>query len=181
MHTVRRLYSWEIREARRIFADQLNYEAIRIHENAGWPNVLDKIGSWLRRAPYDDVPNAITLSNHCYFPVKLPESPVSPDHPEHSKIGWLIHELTHTWHYQRLGWRYLPMALCVQLVQRARAYDFGGEEGLVESHNKGWRLASFNLEQQGHIARTYYDSLVRRRNVNAWLPFIQEFRERKSG
>ena len=181
VHTVRRLYAWEIREARRIFADQLDYEAIRIHENAGWTDFVNKIGYWLRRAPYEAIPNAITLSNHIYFPVKLLESPVSPEHPEHAKIGWLMHELTHAWHYQRLGWRYLPMALTVQMVKRATAYDFGGEEGLVESSNKGWRLANFNLEQQGNIARTYYDSLVRRRSVTAWLPFVQEFRERKRG
>ncbi len=180
MHTVRPLCAWEIREARRIFADQLDYQAIHVHENAGWCDAVDKIGKRLRRMPYAETLNAITLGNHCYFPLKLLESPVSPNHPEHYKISWLIHELTHAWHYQRLGWRYLPRALSVQLHRKAGAYDFGGEAGLVESHNQGRKLADFNLEQQGDIARTYYDALVARRNVNAWLPFIREFQERVS-
>jgi hypothetical protein len=180
MHTVRPLYAWEIREARRVFADQLKYEAIQVHENAGWPETVNKIGMRLKRMPYVDAPNAVTLGNHCYFSAKLLESPVSPDHPEHYKIGWLIHELTHAWQYQRLGWRYLRLALTVQLRRRAGAYDFGGEAGLVESYNRGRKLADFNLEQQGDITRTYYDALVGRKNVEAWLPFVREFQGKES-
>jgi hypothetical protein len=180
MHTIRPLYAWEIREAQRVFAERLNYDSVRVHENANWPDTVHKIGLWLKRTPCDDVPNAITLGNHCYFPVKLLESPVSPDHPEHYKICWLMHELTHAWQYQHLGWRYLPMTLDTQLRKGTEAYNFGGEAGLVESHNKGKRLADFNLEQQGDIARTYYDVLARRGNGGAWLPFIQEFQGKES-
>jgi hypothetical protein len=175
MHTVRPLYTWEIREARRVFANQLNYDPIRVHENASLPDAINRVSLWLRRMPYTRTPNAISLGNHCYFPIKLLEAPVSPDHKEHSKIGWLIHELTHAWQYQRLGWRYLSMALDVQFRKGGGIYDFGGESGLVESYSAGRRLADYNLEQQGDIARTYYDSLVRGRNVIAWQPFIQEF------
>ena len=173
--SVRSLYAWEIQEARSVFADRLNYDAVRIHENAGWPNTISKVGSWLKRSPYVETPNAITLGNQCYFPVKLLEFPVPHDHSEHGKIGWLIHELTHAWQYQRLGWRYLPKALDAQLRLGVTAYDFGGEAGLLKYHSMGWTLANFNLEQQGDIARTYYEALVRGKDVSAWLPYIAEF------
>jgi len=171
---VRPLYAWEIQEARRVFVDQLNYDLVRIHQNTDWPDTINKIGMWLKRIPYQGTPNAITLGNHCYFPVKLLESPVSSDHPDHYKIPWLIHELTHVWQYQHLGWRYLPMALEAQFRPGAEAYEFGGQAGLVRYRNMGWKLADFNMEQQGNIARTYYEALCNEKEVSAWLPFIDE-------
>ncbi len=177
IHTVRWMYPWEIQQARRVFADQLKYDSIRIHENAGLPIKVDIVGKWLMRKPYVYAPNAITLGNHCYFPVKLPEAPVPLHQPDHHMIGWLIHELTHAWQYQRLGWRYLVMAIRVLLRQGTGAYEYGGEAGLVESRNIGRKLVNFNLEQQANLARNYYEALVNRKDTSAWKPYISELQK----
>ena len=173
----RRFYAWEAQEARRVFADQLAYERVKIHECTNWPNRIDQLGAWLKRVPYRGLPNAITLGNDCYFPVNLPQNLVSIDHPEHYKIPWLIHELTHVWQYQRLGWRYLFQALEAQFKSGAQVYVFGGEAGLIEAFQQGRKFSSFNMEQQGDICRTYYERLSRGVDISAWLPFITELQQ----
>jgi hypothetical protein len=136
--------------------------------------MINAIGLRLKRMPPSDAHNAITLGNHLYFPVKLVAQSVDVDHPEHYKICWLIHELTHAWQYQHLGWRYLGMALDAQLRYGKNAYDFGGEAGLVRAHQQGWKLADFNLEQQGDIASSYYKKMSQGQDTRAWQPYIQE-------
>jgi hypothetical protein len=175
--SVRPLYAWEIHEARFVFGNQLQYEAVRIHENVSWPNAVNSIGMRLKGLPPVVVQNAITLGNHCYFPVKLLEEFVPPGNPEHGNISWLIHELTHAWQYQHLGWRYLTMALQAQIKMGATAYQYGGEQGLIDCFQKGWKLADFNLEQQGDIARDYYERLSTGEDIAAWLPYILEIRQ----
>lgn len=173
--TVRPLYAWEITEARRVFANQLNYERIRLHECASWPNTINRIGMRLKGLDVSQAaPNAITLGNHCFFPVKLLENPVPIDDSEHYKICWLMHELTHTWQYQHLGWRYLFMALYAQLRYKGEAYQYGGEAGLLASFKAGEKLNFFNLEQQGDIARDYYRRLCKAADVSAWEPYIKQ-------
>ena len=179
--SIRPLYAWEIREARRVFANRLQYERVRLHEHTGWPDSINRIGLRLKRMPQVDTHNAITLGNHIYFPVKLLEWLVPSDHPEHYKICWLIHELTHVWQYQHLGWGYLPMALNAQLRLGDKAYDFGGEAGLIAHRGQGWRLADFNLEQQGDIASTYYRQLSSGKDTSAWDPFIAEMQKTAIG
>ena len=170
----RSMYSWEIQEARRVFANGLAYSQVRICECADWPNTMKRIGSWMQRVPYSGVPNAITLGNKCYFPVRLLETPVPLSNPGHYQIGWLIHELTHAWQYQRMGWGYLIKALQAQLSQGAQAYEFGGEAGLLGAFQQGKKLAGFNLEQQGDICRSYYERLCSGADVSAWQPYITE-------
>jgi hypothetical protein len=171
------LYSWEIQEARRVFANGLAYSQVRICECADWPNTMKRIGSWVQRTPYTGVPNAVTLGNKCYFPVRLLDTPVPINHPEHYKIGWLIHELTHAWQYQRMGWGYLIKALQAQLGQGSKAYDFGGETGLLDALQRGRSLAGFNLEQQGDICRSYYERLCSNGDASAWQPYIAEIQQ----
>jgi len=173
----RSLYSWEIQEARRVFANQLIYTVVRIRECAGWPDTLKRLSYRLQRLPYNGLPNAITLGNTCYFPVRLLEAPVPLSHPDHTKIAWLIHELTHVWQYQHMGWGYLGKALQTQLTQGAKAYEFGGEAGLVEAYQQGKKLTSFNLEQQGDICRSYYNQLCAGADISAWQPYIAELQQ----
>lgn len=174
---VRPLYAWEIHEARRVFGSQLRYERIRIHECAGWLESLDRLGARLKGIPYTGSPSAITLGYHIYFPEPLPSNPPRPEHPEHRKVCWLIHELTHAWQYQWMGWRYLALALQAQFRLGTAAYDFGGEAGLTLCSMRGGGLADFNLEQQGDIARTYYEHLVRGQDTTAWKPFIAQIQK----
>ncbi len=176
--SVRPLYVWEIKEAWLVFGASLDYQSVRVHEGAAWPVEVDRLGAWLKRLPYQGTPNAITLGNHCYFSLCLLANPMTVDHPEHYKISWLVHELTHAWQFQKLGWAYLYRALEAQLRQRAEAYAFGGEAGLLEHYQQGWRLADFNLEQQGDIARTYYERMCRGLDASAWLPYINEFQQK---
>ncbi|MFM8320556.1 MAG: hypothetical protein ACKOC5_06530, partial [Chloroflexota bacterium] len=110
--TERGLYDWEIEQAQRVFAGSLNYARVRIHECTGWPDSVYHMGIKLqRRAPNPKVHNAITVGNHCYFPVQLARELLPPEHGEFYKIGWLMHELTHAWQYQHMGWKYLFRAL----------------------------------------------------------------------
>ena len=171
---VRPLYIWEIQEAWRVFGSSLDYEHVRVHEGVRWTYMADRIGSWMKRTPYSGAPKALTLGYHCYFPLNLPATPVAIAHPDHYKMSWLIHELTHIWQFQRLGWRYMVIALQAQLRQGEKAYDFGDEIGLSERYREGWKLADFNLEQQGDITRTYYERLCQGQDVSAWLPYIKE-------
>lgn len=170
----RRMHPWEIEEARRVFRDRLDYDRVRIHECSPWPNRIDGIGRWLKRMPQTGHANAITLGNHCIFPVRLPDHPVSPQDFEHYLICWLIHELTHAWQYQQMGWRYLLKALSAQFKDRGAAYDFGGEEGLKQRRAANATIHSFNLEQQGDIARTYYQRLCLGKDVSAFIPYIED-------
>jgi len=173
----RPLYTWEIQEAWRVFGNHLDYERVRVHERAGWTNRVDRFGTWLIRMPYSGRPNAITLGNHCYFPIRMLAVPVPITHPEHFKAGWLIHELTHIWQFQCIGWRYLALALSAQFELRGKAYDFGDETGLIEYRRKGWKLEHFNLEQQGDITRTYYERLCQGGDACAWLPYIMDIQQ----
>jgi hypothetical protein len=155
---IRSLYIWEIAQANIIFGDTLQYEKVRIHEYARWPNVIDDIGRKLKNeAPRGEgVSNAITLCNHCYFPVGLPIYQPEPPNPEIYKTSWLIHELTHCWQYQRLGIKYLFMALQAQFKLGPEAYIIGKAQDLIEKHQHGWRFVDFNIEQQARLNETFY-------------------------
>ncbi len=170
----RSLYAWEIQEARRVFGEKLACEQIRIHECTSWPDTIDKVGRFLKRMPPPIQPNAVTLGNHCYFPVRLLETLPLPSVAEYNKLLWLVHELTHAWQYQHFGWLYLLNALSAQFSQGAQAYDFGGEAGLQQATLQGRCFTDFNPEQQGDICRSYYDRLCREQDTAAWRPFILE-------
>lgn len=172
--TTRRLFAWEIQEARRVFLDQIDYDAVRVHECTPWPDRINCLGAWIKRLPPPTQHNAITLGNHCYFPVPLLKEPVPPFDPRLELFSWLIHELTHVWQYQKLGWRYLFLALQAQIREGAAAYHFGGEGGLIQALNQGRKFTDFNLEQQGDIARYYYERIARGQSVHAWGPFIAQ-------
>ncbi|MEW5871136.1 MAG: hypothetical protein AB1894_17810 [Chloroflexota bacterium] len=175
---VRSLYAWEVQEARRVFAASLQYERVRVHENTGWPDSVNQLGMRLKGIKSTvPVHNAITLGNHCYFPVQLLVDPVPVGHPDHGSFCWLIHELTHAWQYQHMGWRYLGLALYAQFRYGAQAYVYGEEEGLRQRQREGWKLSNFNLEQQGDIARNYYERLCTGQDVSAWLPFITDLQQ----
>ena len=173
---VRPLYGWEAVEARQVFGNSLRYERIRIHECAAWTDAIGRLGRRLKRMPppRPEQHNSVTLGYHCYFPVSLPDSLVPPGDLLDYCMPWLIHELTHAWQYQHTGWTYLLRALSAQLRLGAAAYDFGGPDGLVARRQEGWTLHSFNLEQQGDIARSYYQAQRAGQDVGAWLPYIQD-------
>lgn len=172
--SVRPLYAWEVEQARLVFNNSLQYERVRVHECTTWTNAIDRIGRRLKGMPPSEYHNAITLGNHCFFPVKLPDSFSPPGEKGHDDLCWLIHELTHAWQFQHMGWSYLFKALDAQIRQKGAAYDFGQAEGLKMRRRDGWDLRKFNLEQQGDIARSYYYRLCRGQDVSDWLPYIED-------
>jgi len=173
---VRGLYGWEIEEFRPVFGDSLKYEQVRIHECMPWPDRIDRWGRRIKRMPPPDTNshNAITLGNNCIFPVSLPRQLVSLGDPEFYKLDWLVHELTHAWQYQHMGWSYIMKALKAQFREKELAYDFGGEDGLKKSMQKNMSFNKFNPEQQGNITQAYYVRLRTGKDTSAWDPFIEE-------
>lgn len=173
---VRGLYAWEVEEFRPVFGDSLKYEQVRIHEGSTWPDQIDRIGRRLKgmEPPGENSHNAVTLGNHCYFPVSLPREPLPIGDPQSYKLDWLVHELTHAWQYQQMGWIYLWKALRSQFRDKALAYDFGGEKGLVKSRQKSVPFKKFNPEQQGNITQAYFVRLRGGKDISAWEPYIKE-------
>ena len=176
--TVRGLFSREVDEFRPIFGNTLDCDRVRIHENNPWPDRIDRVGRKLKRMPppTKHSHNAITLGNHCYFPVKLPVELPSVSDSVNYKVDWLIHELTHVWQYQKIGWSYVWKALLAQFREKAKAYEFGGEDGLIKSRQKSIPFKQFNPEQQGNIVQTYYSRKRLNKDVSAWQPFIDEMK-----
>lgn len=177
--TERPLRDWEIAEARLVFADSLDYARVRVHEGATWTDIANQLGIWLKHIEPTPLTshNAITIGYHCYFPVELPQTLDAWD--QSYKFGWLIHELTHAWQFQHIGWKYLPLALAAQFRLREKAYDFGGVAGLIAAQSAGENFLSFNPEQQGDIARWYYNNQRVGDDASAWIPFIQEIQNRE--
>jgi len=175
---VRNLYGWEIEEITPIFGTTLKYDRVRVHECTLWTDWIDRLGRRLKglHPPGVFEHNAITLGNHCFFPVNLPENLLPPGDRMSFKHDWLIHELTHAWQYQHVGWQYIVKALVAQFREKEKAYDFEGENGLLKSRKKGKLFKQFNPEQQGNITQSYYDRKRRGLDVSAWEPYIDEIR-----
>ena len=171
----------EATEARRVFGESLPYDRTFVSETSTWTNTVDDFGQRLRGQKRQS-DNAITLWDTSHFPVPLKTSQKDIDSGNVWHMAWLIHELTHQWQYHRLGWPYLFRALGTQLSQ--------GRDGYKYSVEGKARLAEFNLEQQGDIARDYYFALAYQINPAVrgmgvptpvplnWLePFVAEFKQ----
>ena len=177
----RHLTMIEINEAQLVFGDGLAYNRVRLVENARFPGMFEVVGRRLRGLPPAPIQTALTLGNTCYFTTSLGTSEEQIANGEIAEMAWLIHELTHVWHYKRMGWGFLPRMLQVQFSVGQQAYDYGSEKGLIEGRKAGHLLQDFNLEQQGDIARDYYLRLKSGQDVSAWQPFIHAFVSNHSG
>ena len=178
MATSRRLHAWETRTARTVFAEAIDDRRVRVHGGAVWANMLD---DWARRlramAPRPEQQhNAIALGFHCFFPVSLPHPAEQPGEMPYISVAWLLHELVHVWQFQRMGWRYLLLALAAHLREGARVYDFGGEAGLLRCRRQGWKLQSFNLEQQAVIVQSAYHHACAGQLDSVWLDYLADVR-----
>ena len=177
----RELTDFEIHEARQIFGDRLDYGKIRIFEGAKLPNFLDDIGRFIKKMPKREigVKNAITLGNDCFFGRTLKTDEITDvntelDASQLNEMSWLMHELTHVWQYQSMGWEYLWKAWEAQSKLRDKVYDLGKEEDLKKEREKGKTFRDFNLEQQGRLVQTYYERSKRKGDTSAYAPFVQQ-------
>jgi hypothetical protein len=144
-----------------VYHNKLNYSRVRVHENDPRPDNLDRFSRKLRRMPPlpPDGHNAMTIGNHCIFPVKLPESLPELGFARASTVGWLMHELGHAWQFQRWGWAYLFRAIWVQMTKKTAAYDLPGVAGLKQLRDQGVRFFDFSVEQQGDLFKYCYLTL----------------------
>jgi len=165
----RPLSPYEIDESRKAFGDNLNYEDIRIFEGNRLPNFLDDFGRLIKKMPKraGHINNAITIGNWCLFGREIETSKANDR-------SWLIHELTHVWQFQTIGWLYLFKALAAQMKMGAKVYDFGGEEGLKKHIQKGGMFKDFNLEQQGDIVKIYYEKVCKGEDTTTWKLLIKQ-------
>ena len=179
MKRTRKLYDWEIEEFTPVFGNTLDYARIRIHECTPWPDWIDRLGRKLKGMPppSGESHNAMTLGNHCYFPVQLPEFLVPQDNPDSYKLDWLVHELTHSWQFQHIGWKYLIKALRAQFRDKENAYEYGGADGLVKSRQKSIVFTQFNPEQQGNIVQAYYLRKRKEQDIEPWQPYIDDLKD----
>ena len=69
----------------------------------------------------------------------------------------LIHELMHVWQYQKMGLAYIPLALLAQ--RSSEGYSYNGPKGLKQARKAGFKLSSFNLEQQAEIIAGYASAI----------------------
>jgi len=178
----RGLTAFERGEAEKIFGKRLNYAQVKIFEGAGLPNLLDDIGRFLKQMPRREinVKNAITLGNNCFFGRELKTDEIKPGatltKAQLAEMSWLIHELTHAWQYQTLGWSYLWTAWDAQFKLGASVYDFGGEANLQKKSKQGGKLKDFNLEAQGGIVQKYYERQAQAEDTDAFEHFIKQIR-----
>jgi hypothetical protein len=170
----------ELNEARLVFGEALDYGRVRISEGSYFPNFIADLGALLqgRKRTWD---NAVTLGDVSYFPIPIRTSAPDVQGGYLRDIAWLIHELTHQWQYQQVGWRYLSEALSVQVRLGMGGYDYTGKHGrpleaLRAERDAGRRFLDFNREQQGDIARDYYVRLKGGDDVGAWEPFIADLK-----
>jgi len=179
----RMLSDVERAEAQLVFGDGLDYERVRIVEGHYFPpNFIADIGAFFqgKKRTWD---NAITLGNTTYFPRPLRTTPEALAQ-DLTDMGWLMHELTHVWQYQQVGWRYLYETLRVQTQLGLAAYNYLGvhrtkQLALRTAFAEKRRFEDFNFEQQGEFARDYYFALKHNDEPDAFEPYVQPLRLRK--
>jgi hypothetical protein len=179
----RKLTPYEIDEARKVFGDGLDYTRVRVVEENYFPNFVADIGARLQGAKrtWD---NGITLANHVMFPRKVKTDQATVEAGDLMDIGWLMHELTHAWQYQRVGWRYLYETLSVQIKMGMAAYNYQGKfptraAAVRDACGCGQDIEHFNFEQQGDFSRDYYFALRANHEYDAWEPLIKSFKTKR--
>lgn len=101
--------------------------------------------------------------------------------PEKSEnnIPLVVHELVHTFQYEQRGSIYISQGIWAQLRNGQKAYDYGGNKGLIEDYDAGKQFSEYNREQQGQIAQDYCALQLNNQNVAPYAPYIRELRARE--
>jgi hypothetical protein len=128
----------EISEARRVFAESIPYQQVRIDESSPIAHLATRF-------------NGKRTAVSTFYTIHFPQPLVTA--PGNSQMAWLIHELTHVAQMEHQGIEYFPEAWYAQMF--GLGYDYSGPSNLT---NK--QLGDFNREQQGDIARDYYQGIL---------------------
>jgi hypothetical protein len=178
----RTLTEFERDEAEQVFMTSVDLDAVRILESDWLALKIETVGSRFARRPPRDT-NAVTFGRLIRFSRQLKLGEENSERARIDDMAWLVHELTHVWQYQHFGWVYLPQAVGAQLREGPSAYQYSEQISLADRGadleqmwQAGKRLADFNREQQGDIARDYYKALKAESNTSGWLHFIEEIR-----
>lgn len=178
----RSLRSYEIDEAKTVFREALDYDAIKIRERNRLALAVAKGWSKLMRRP-DPKSNAMTLGNTILFSRILRTDQPDSSQGRRTDMAWLIHELTHIWQFQRYRWRYLPEAIGAQAKSGSNPYVYSRASSLAAKGddlqtmwNRGKRFGAFNREQQGDITRDFYRALKGGIDTSGWELFVAEMR-----
>jgi hypothetical protein len=99
-----------------------------------------------------------------------------PTVDEEKDLPLLVHELTHTFQFERVGSVYIGQALREQRKHGREAYAYGGEAGLRSARAAGKCYRDYNREQQGQISQDYCARLSAGKDISAYTPFIEELR-----
>jgi hypothetical protein len=151
----RSMTEWEIRQARRVFGDAIDYTKVEIRDGS-IEGKLVSVGGYAR-----------TLGNTIHFP-----------DGGSREMAFMVHELTHVWQYQKTGWTYAPKCIWAQ-VSEGYSYSSEGkspDESLKDARSAGKKLTDFNMEQQGDILSHYYRRLQSGGDVSAYQPFVNDVR-----
>lgn len=118
----RPLHDWEIKMAKTVYGNSIDYQLVRIDETA-WAGPkqfhfcyvsFNLINCWKK------------MANHI-----------------------LIHELMHIWQYQKMGAIYMVRALIAQHTHMG--YNYGGVEEICKKLANGEQISDFNFEQQADV------------------------------
>ncbi len=173
----RSLTAAERAEAQKIFGDGLDYDRCRISEGGELPNIVGRIGAFLRGKAAPEA-NAITVGDCSYFPRVLKTEEQTDQQQWLTDMGWLMHELTHQWQYQHDGPRYLIEAI----LSPTYVYTPPNEshnDALKGFSKEGKTFRDFNREQQGDIVRDYFWSTCLDgdgADRSGWLSYLDEVR-----
>jgi Domain of unknown function (DUF4157) len=151
----RSMTEWEIRQARRVFGDAIDYTKVEIRDGS-IEGKIGSVGGYAR-----------TIGNTIHFP-----DGGSRD------MAFMVHELTHVWQYQKKGWTYAPKCIWAQITE-GYSYSSNGkspEDSLKDARSAGTTLTDFNMEQQGDILSHYYARLQKGSDVSAYQPFANDVR-----
>jgi hypothetical protein len=124
----------EIKLAKSVFGNSINYRLVRLDEAA-------KTVDWTKQIKGFNAPRPFTTFHTINSWGKLENET-------------LIHELTHVWQYEHGGAKYIPEALAVN--GKSSGYDYKGVSNLrkLKASHKG--MSSFNPEQQAKIVEEYF-------------------------
>lgn len=101
----------------------------------------------------------------------LPRTIFFPPGEPGQNLGWLVHELTHSWQYQH------GVGVLTTLWHAIRRdYDYGREQGLISGRAAGRSFRDFNTEEQGEILRDYFNAKRAGETTSVYEPFVAEVR-----
>ncbi|MFD1551265.1 hypothetical protein DNU06_12915 [Putridiphycobacter roseus] len=149
IYPTRKLNKEEVRKLERVYGVSPWYYKVRVLECSR----LAIFGTKFIRSPHLGFVfcNTIHFSRNIYTALDNDQD-----------MAWLVHEYIHIIQYNQFGIVYIPMAL--------RAQKNGGY-----SYDELWLkspLKSFNLEQQGDVARAYFQALDNGKDISVYQTIV---------